>query len=191
MASTTEPAAGSNAAAALAQLRSLVTSHPNWPAPNVTFRDIFPIFRSPSATALLFDTFTAHLASLPPIDAIVGLESRGFLIGAAIAPRLGAAFVPVRKVGKLPGPAASVGYAKEYGADAMEIQHESILPGQSVVIVDDLLATGGSLHSAIALVEQLGGRVMECAVLIELVELQGRSKLSAPVHAFLSFAESD
>lgn len=121
------------------------------------------------------------------IDAIVGLEARGFLVGAAIAPRLNTAFVPIRKPGKLPGQCVESKYEKEYGADVMQIQQGSIKPGMNVIIVDDLLATGGTLSTAVSLVTQCGGQVVQCCVLIELDDLQGRKRTTAPIHAFIHY----
>ena len=111
------------------------------------------------------------------IDKVVGIESRGFILGAAIAYMLGVGFVPVRKPGKLPGEKERVSYALEYGTDALEIHRDAILPGEKVLVVDDLLATGGTAGAACLLVENLGGEVVECAFLIALAQLQGKEKL--------------
>ena len=168
---------------------------------------------------VLFDLFTHHFASsFPHIDVVVGLgqssrtaalilstssllptdtlpavaprtDARGFLIGPAICPRLNAAFVPLRKPGKLPGPVASTAYEKEYGADGIQMQKGAIRAGQKVVIVDDLLATGGTLRGAVELVKAAGGEVLQCVVLIELAGLKGRQKIAADVHAFIQYSD--
>ena len=112
------------------------------------------------------------------ISLVVGIESRGFILGAAVADRLGAGFVPVRKVGKLPSKTVKVSYDLEYGSDSLEMHNDAIEPGQRVLIVDDLLATGGTARATVDLVKQLGGKVVGIAFLIELVELGGRAKLA-------------
>jgi adenine phosphoribosyltransferase len=109
---------------------------------------------------------------------VVGIESRGFILGSAVADRLGAGFVPVRKLGKLPAATVRASYALEYGSDSLEIHKDAIDPGQRVLIVDDLLATGGTARATIDLVKQLGGQVQGVALLIELVALEGRKRLS-------------
>lgn len=114
-------------------------------------------------------------------------DARGFLLGAPIAPRLSAAFVPIRKQGKLPGQCLSAAYSKEYGADQMEMQAAALQPSARVVVVDDLLATGGTLSAAVGLCRQAGAVVLECVVLIELIDLDGRARVDAPVHSFIKF----
>ncbi|KAJ3410693.1 adenine phosphoribosyltransferase [Chytridiales sp. JEL 0842] len=134
---------------------------------------------------------TQHLLSsgLPKIDAVVGLDARGFLIveGPIIALRLGAAFVPVRKAGKLPGATTKVSYVKEYGTDFFEMQVGAIKSGQNVIILDDLLATGGSAFAAGELVAQNGGKVIENVFFIELTALGGAKKLTAPTYSVIKF----
>ncbi|KAK2466152.1 hypothetical protein APHAL10511_001794 [Amanita phalloides] len=144
-------------------IRSRLTLHPDFPKKGIVFLDILPIFRDP----LLFETLITHLLyhltsiTLPrvptrKIDVVVGLDARGFLFGPVVAMRLNAAFAPVRKVGKLPGECVSATYQKEYGSDVFELQVDAIKPGQTVVIVDDLIATGGSAKAAGQLVTKLG-----------------------------------
>jgi adenine phosphoribosyltransferase len=111
------------------------------------------------------------------IDLVVGIESRGFILGSAVADRIGAGFVPVRKLGKLPAPCIRASYALEYGTDSLEMHRDAIDNGQRVLIVDDLLATGGTMRATVDLVKQLGGKVEGIALLIELVALKGRTKL--------------
>ncbi|KAF7795858.1 hypothetical protein EIP86_007025 [Pleurotus ostreatoroseus] len=173
-------------------LKSLLGTHPDFPKKGIVFLDIFPLLRDPLAFETLITHFVHHLTSktipsLPTkkIDIIVGLDARGFLIGPLIALRLGAAFVPVRKRGKLPGECVSANYEKEYGVDTFEMQADGIKPGQTVVVVDDLIATGGSAKAAGELVHKLGGKVIEYLFIIELTFLKAASKLDAPVYSIV------
>lgn len=151
-------------------------------------RDVFPIFSDPVVLADVMDLFAEHIASLTPkVAVIVGLEARGFLFGPTLALRLGLPFVPVRKAGKLPGKVVSAAYELEYGSDVFELQEGSIKAGQRAVIVDDLLATGGSLKTAIKLIQACGGAVSSAAVVIELTDLKGREKVSSPVFSLLQY----
>ena len=158
--------------------------YPDFPQPGILFEDIFPLFadvtlhRDLIAAFLL--TIEQKLGQEKP-DVIVGLDARGFLIGPQLALHLNAGFVPVRKPGKLPGRLETAEYQKEYGTDTFAIQAESIRPGSKVVVVDDLIATGGSAAAAEALVKKCGGQLLGHVFLIELTKLDGRSKLEAPV----------
>ena len=171
--------------------KTLVLSHiaayPDFPQKGILFRDIFPILRSPSAFQALVRLLHDRIKSLGKIDVIVGLESRGFLIGPLLATLIGCSFVPVRKPGKLPGKLTSVSYEKEYGKDTFDIQTEAIKPGDRVVFFDDLLATGGSLFASTSLVTGLGGIVVECIVIIELADIQGRKNVPHPVWSLFQF----
>ncbi|XP_074769102.1 adenine phosphoribosyltransferase isoform X2 [Athene noctua] len=132
----------------LRRVRDRVRPFRDFPVPGVLFRDISPLLKDPAAFRALIDLLEDHLrASFPQIDFIAGLDSRGFLIGPPLAQRLGVGFVPIRKKGKLPGPTESVSYSLEYGKAELEIQSDAVEPGQKVVIVDDLLATGGERRS--------------------------------------------
>jgi len=153
---------------------SLITSHPDFPKKGVIFRDIFPLLRNPDASAALVRLLKERLDQLGKIDVIVGLESRGFLYGPLLALLKNCSFVPIRKSGKLPGVVATISYEKEYGKDGFEIQRSAIERGNRVVIFDDLLATGGSLYASIQLLTGLHAEVVECIVIIELHELNGR-----------------
>lgn len=137
----------------------------------------------------LKDLLLAHVRkNCPDVDVIVGLDARGFLFGFMLAAELGVAFVPIRKKGKLPGKCISYEYKLEYGSDVFEIQENSIKAGQKVVVVDDLLATGGSLSAACSLVEEAGGLIQELVVVLELTPLNGRSKLGGrSVHSFIQY----
>ncbi|KAH9947271.1 phosphoribosyltransferase-like protein [Amylocystis lapponica] len=173
-------------------LRGLLKAHPDFPKKGIVFLDIFPLLRDPVA----FETLITHLlyritshtipqSSSKKVDVVVGLDARGFLLGPIIALRLGAAFVPVRKKGKLPGECVTATYAKEYGADSFEMQADAIKAGQSVIIVDDLIATGGSAKAAGELVAQQGGKVLEYLFIIELSFLKGGQQLNAPVYSVI------
>ena len=153
----------------------LIRAVADFPQPGVTFRDVTPLLADAAAFARCIDALgepwrDAH------ISVVCGIEARGFIFGAALAHRLGAGFVPLRKPGKLPPPVVSVDYQLEYGSDRLEARADAIKPGQRVLIVDDVLATGGTLAAARALVEKLGGDVAGSSVLIELDALNGRSR---------------
>ncbi|NWX23180.1 APT phosphoribosyltransferase, partial [Aegotheles bennettii] len=153
--------------------------------------DISPLLKDPAAFKTLIDLLEGHLrASFPKIDLIAGecLDSRGFLIGPPLAQRLGVGFVLIRKKGKLPGPTESVCYALEYGKAELEMQRDAVEPGQKVVIVDDLLATGGTMSAACELMRRLKAEVLECLVVIELKPLKGSEKLqSTPFYSLLQY----
>uniref|UniRef100_A0A8B9D9X5 Adenine phosphoribosyltransferase n=1 Tax=Anser cygnoides TaxID=8845 RepID=A0A8B9D9X5_ANSCY len=151
--------------------------------------DISPLLKDPVAFRALIDLLEDHLrASFPHIDFIAGLDSRGFLIGPPLAQRLGIGFVPIRKKGKLPGPTESASYTLEYGKAELEIQSDAVEPGQKVVIVDDLLATGGTMRAACELVKRLKAEILECLVIIELKLLKGVEKLeSVPFYSLLQY----
>ncbi|XP_053934524.1 adenine phosphoribosyltransferase [Cuculus canorus] len=173
----------------LRRVRDRVRSFPDFPVPGVVFRDISPLLKDPVAFRTLIDLLEDHLrASFPKIDYIAGLDSRGFLIGPPLAQRLGIGFILIRKKGKLPGPTESVSYTLEYGKAELEIQSDAVEPGQKVVIVDDLLATGGTMCAASELMKRLKAEVLECLVVIELKLLKGSEKLNCiPFYSLLQF----
>jgi len=148
----------------------------DFPKPGIVFRDITPLLQSPVALRTALDRLEEQAASLRP-DVIAGIESRGFLFGVPLAVRLGVGFVPVRKPGKLPAETSRETYTLEYGEDAVEIHADAIAPGQRVLIVDDLLATGGTAGATSRLVEAADGNVVGLLFLIELSFLEGRSRL--------------
>jgi adenine phosphoribosyltransferase len=150
---------------------------PDFPIPGVLFKDITPVLQDPDAFRDAID-LVAELFAPDSFDVIVGLESRGFVFGAPVAYKLGRGFVPVRKLGKLPAPKLTVAYELEYGSHTLEMHTDGILPGQRALIVDDLLATGGTCGAAVNLVERLGGIVTGGAFLVELGFLHGREKLA-------------
>ncbi|MEI7554983.1 adenine phosphoribosyltransferase [Candidatus Chlorohelix sp.] len=158
-------------------LRDWIRDVPDFPKPGILFKDITPLLQNHKAMTFAFDQM-AGLFKGQPIDLVVGIESRGFIFGAPLADRLGAGFVPIRKVGKLPYSTIFEEYDLEYGTNKIEIHEDAIKPGQNVLIVDDLLATGGTVTAAANLVEKLGGKVQGMTFLIELRFLNGREKLS-------------
>jgi adenine phosphoribosyltransferase len=169
-------------------IKSLITAHVDFPLPGIVFRDIFPVLRNPVAFEMLLNRMQHHVqATYGAVDVIVGLDSRGFLFAPTLAMRLGAAFVPIRKHGKLPGKVITEAYVKEYGTDKFDIQADAITPGQTVIIVDDLLATGGTLHAAVNLINKVQGKVKECLVVIELDGLNGKAKVDSPVHSLVHY----
>jgi len=157
-------------------LKAKIRHVPDFPKAGILFYDVTTLLRDPDGFRVAIDSL-ANPYKDRGISLVVGIESRGFILGAAVADRIGAGFVPVRKVGKLPSTTIRASYALEYGTDSLEMHSDAIEPGQRVLIVDDLLATGGTARATIDLVKQLGGQVEGAAFLIELVELNGRSKL--------------
>ena len=157
-------------------LRDYIRDVPDFPQEGVLFRDITPLLQEPEAFEAALTALTDYTRDREP-DAIVGIESRGFLFGAPIAVRLGLPFVPIRKPGKLPAAHMSVEYALEYGSGQLDIHSDALTRGQSVVVVDDLLATGGTAVGACKLVELIEGKVAGTAFVIELEGLGGRKRL--------------
>ncbi|KAE8133954.1 phosphoribosyltransferase-like protein [Aspergillus pseudotamarii] len=173
-------------------LRAALRQFPDFPSPGILFEDILPIFANPTLHEALLRSLELHIlqnhGDQKP-DVIVGLEARGFLIGPSLALRLGASFVPVRKQGKLPGPCETQAYEKEYGQDFFQMQADSIKPGQKVIVVDDIIATGGSAWAAGELIKKMGGELMSFLFILELEFLKGREKLPASVYTLLSGQE--
>jgi len=157
-------------------LRSFVRDIADYPVAGVTFRDITPLLGDSAALAQAVDAMVEQFAGVP-IDRVVGVEARGFIFGAAVAYRAGAGFVPVRKAGKLPWAVVREEYNLEYGSDKLEIHRDAIHPGERILIVDDVLATGGTAAATAKLVETLGGVVAGLAFLLEIDNLGGRAKL--------------
>jgi len=176
-------------AAKLQLVKDHIGTFADFPRPGIVFRDIFTALANGKVCSALKDLLIDHIrTSCSGIDVVVALDARGFLFGFMLAAELGIPFVPVRKKGKLPGKCLSHEYNLEYGTDVFEIQAKSITPGQKVVIVDDLLATGGSLKAACELIQQTGGIVTEIIVVIELKSLNGRSKIpKINTHSFLQY----
>ncbi len=159
-------------------LRSLVREIPDFPQPGVRFKDITPLLKDPVALRYVIQAMARQFAGRG-VDLVVGVESRGFILGAPLAYEMGAGFVLVRKPGKLPAETLRVEYALEYGHDALEIHRDAIRPGQRIVLVDDVLATGGTMAATAELVQRLGGVIVGFAFLLELAFLGGRARLPA------------
>jgi adenine phosphoribosyltransferase len=156
-------------------LKALVRTIPDFPKPGILFYDITTLLKDPRGFATLIDALAQYYID-KDIDLVLGIEARGFIFGPALAYRLNAGFVPVRKPKKLPGPTARVTYDLEYGSDTLEIHVDAIEPGQRVVLVDDLLATGGTMEATIKLVQQLGGDIAGLGFAVELDFLKGRDR---------------
>ncbi|KAH8402862.1 hypothetical protein KR222_007680 [Zaprionus bogoriensis] len=177
-----------SAADKLNYIKSKVGEYADFPKKGIVFRDIFGALTDGRACVYLRDLLVRHIrAEHPEVDLIVGLDSRGFLFNLLLATELGVGCAPIRKKGKLAGEVESVEYQLEYGSDIFEVQRTAIKPGQKVVIVDDLLATGGSLSAACSLVRKVGGVVLESLVVIELLGLEGRKKLDCNVHSLIQY----
>ncbi len=172
-------------------VRDLIAAHiraiPDFPEPGILFRDITPLLADAGAMHATIDALTAPFGDAR-IDQVVGIESRGFLFGIPVAYLLGTGFVPIRKKGKLPSVTISEEYALEYGANTVEMHSDALRPGQRVLIVDDLLATGGTAAAATALVRLLGAEVVGLAFVIELAALNGRARLGdSPVFTLIEY----
>ncbi|RMZ68506.1 adenine phosphoribosyltransferase [Pyrenophora seminiperda CCB06] len=186
-----------SAAAELARLKSTLKASlrqfKDFPEPGILFEDILPIFANPQLHESLLRglELAVHeqFGAAGKPDVVVGLDARGFLFGPSLALRLGASFVPVRKRGKLPGPCETAEYLKEYGSDFFQMQADAVKAGQKVLIVDDIIATGGSAAAAGSLVKKLGGQIMGYLFIDEVAFLKGRDKLDAPVYTLLARSE--
>ncbi len=169
------------------QLRAAIRDVVDFPKPGIVFKDITPIL----ADGKLFRqsvTLLCESAGGAKIDKVVGIDARGFIFASAVADRMGIGFVPVRKKGKLPWKTRQTAYALEYGESIVELHEDAVKPGESVLLVDDLLATGGTAAAAVKLLDELGANLIGISVLIELGFLQGRSKLAPhPVHSILTY----
>jgi adenine phosphoribosyltransferase len=168
-------------------LKARIRHVPDFPKAGILFYDITTLLQDPAGFRAAVDRMAAPFEG-HGIDVVVGIESRGFILGAPVADRLGAGFAPVRKPGKLPSQTLRASYNLEYGSDALEIHDDAVKKGQRVLIVDDLLATGGTAKATVDLVRRLGGEIHALAFLIELVALNGRDKLpDERVHAVLNY----
>lgn len=169
------------------QIKAKVRNIPDFPKPGIMFRDITPLLGDGPTFRLVTEVFTDRFKD-QKIDKIVSIESRGFIFGAALAHSLGCGFVPVRKPGKLPGKSRSITYALEYGTDTLEIHDDAVKSGERVLVLDDVLATGGTATAARDLAKTIGADVVGCAFLIELGFLPGRQKLSpVPVSSIIVY----
>ncbi|KAM7408070.1 hypothetical protein PAMA_001969 [Pampus argenteus] len=155
-----------------------IRAFPDFPKKGILFRDICPLLKHPAALTAVIDLFEEHVRkNYKEVELIVGLDARGFLFGPLLAQRLGVGFILVRKKGKLPGTTVSVAYDLEYGKAEVEIQEDAVAPGQKVLLIDDLLATGGTLFAACELMKKQQAEILGCMVVIELKELNGIEKL--------------
>ncbi len=159
-------------------IKSRIRTVPHWPKAGIMFRDITTLLKDPVGLRLCIDDFVKRYKE-KEIDVVVGIDSRGFILGGAVAYLLGKGFVPVRKKGKLPAETEKEEYSLEYGTDTIEIHKDAVEKGQKVLIIDDLLATGGTATAAAKLVRKLGGKIIDLAFIVDLPELGGRKKLEA------------
>ena len=167
-------------------LKLKIRTIPNFPIPGIQFRDITTLLADPDAFNDVIERFVNHYQD-EQIDLVVGIEARGFIIGAPLALRLGKGFIPIRKEGKLPGPTHGLDSVLEYGSDRLEVHQDAIPVGSRVLMVDDLLATGGTMRVSSRLIEQVGGIIVGYAYLIELVDLKGRKHLDKPIFSLVTF----
>jgi len=170
-----------------AEIAQAIRSIPGFPKPGIVFRDITTLLKDPRRFSDAVDALCAPFADVG-IDKVASVEARGFVFGAALALRLNAGFVPVRKPGKLPAEVLRREYALEYGTDAVEIHRDAVAPGERILLHDDLLATGGTMEAACGLIEELGGVIVGVSFLVELTFLHGRQRLSRyPIHSLVQY----
>jgi len=158
-------------------LKASIRSIPDWPIKGVIFRDLTTLMQNPKAYRYACDVFYNRYKNMN-IDKVVGIDARGFVFGAVLAYQLNVGFVPVRKKGKLPHHTVSAQYTLEYGKNTVEMHADAIATGEKVVIIDDLIATGGTIEAAVKLVKKLGGDILECGFIVELPDLKGREKIN-------------
>jgi adenine phosphoribosyltransferase len=171
-------------------LKRLVRNIPDFPKPGIVYRDITPVLADAKALRWVVDSFACRYRG--KVDAVVGIESRGFIVGTPVAYALEVGIALVRKPGKLPWEKHSISYSLEYGQDTLEMHTDAVRKGARVVVVDDLLATGGTAGATVALIEKLGAQVVECAFIIELAFLRGAAKLApVPTHSLVSYQSED
>ena len=170
-------------------LRRNIRTVPDWPAPGVQFRDITPLLQNPRVFRVLIDAFVHRYMERRP-DVVAGLDARGFILGSVVAYELGLGFVPIRKKGKLPFTTVEETYELEYGSATVELHTDAVKPGQKVLLIDDLIATGGTMMAGRKLLEKLGGVVIEVAAIVDLPELGGSERLrqsGLPLFTLLDF----
>jgi len=170
----------------MVNLKEKIRTIPDFPKPGILFRDITSLLADHNAFNEAIERFTKHYRD-EQFDLVAGIESRGFLIGTPLALKLEKGFIPIRKVGKLPGKTHRVEYDLEYGKDCLEVHQDAIETGSRVLIVDDLLATGGTISGSTKLIEKAGGIIVGYALVVELVDLNGRKNLDKPVFSLVSF----
>jgi adenine phosphoribosyltransferase len=170
------------------RIASKIRSIPDFPKPGINFRDITTLWNDPEGFCLSIDAFAEKYGPVA-FDSVVGIESRGFIIGAALADRLGKGFIPIRKQGKLPAEVERYEYQLEYGTDCVEIHKDAIIRGQKVLLMDDLMATGGTMTASIGLLQKLGARIVSCGVIVDLPDLGGSRRLRDQGHEVHSLVE--
>ena len=169
-------------------IKSLIRTIPHYPKPNIMFRDITSLLKDPIGFRITIDELVRRYADME-IDKVIGIEARGFIVGAPLAYALGKGFVPIRKKGKLPAETIGHDYELEYGADRIEIHADSITPGERVLLVDDLIATGGTAEAATILIEKIGGKIVECCFVIDLPDIGGRKRLEKKGYSVFALCE--
>ncbi len=162
----------------MSDIKKYIRTIPNYPKEGIMFRDITTLLKDPQGLKITIDQFVQKYRDLD-FDLIAGIEARGFILGSALSYALNKGFIPIRKKGKLPGNTISVSYDLEYGSDTIEIHDDAIPAGAKVLIIDDLIATGGTALGAISLIEKVGAKVVECAFVIDLPELSGAKKITS------------
>ncbi|XP_074593555.1 adenine phosphoribosyltransferase [Brevipalpus obovatus] len=172
----------------IVQLKQIIRTYPDFPKKGILFYDVLPILAEPKALHDTIEIFVEQINQISgTVDYVVGIEARGFLFGTLVAQRLNCPFIPLRKPGKLPGKVRKQTYALEYGEDSIEIKEDAIKPKSNCVLIDDLLATGGTMGAGIKLIESIGSNVILSLVIIELLDLKGRNKVSSPIYSIFQF----
>lgn len=169
-------------------IKSLIRTIPHYPKPNIMFRDITSLLKDPIGFRITINELVRRYADME-IDKVIGIEARGFIVGAALAYALGKGFVPIRKKGKLPAETIGYDYELEYGTDRIEIHADAISPGERVLLVDDLIATGGTAEAATILIEKIGGKIVECCFVIDLPDIGGRKRLEKKGYSVFALCE--
>lgn len=169
-------------------IKSLIRTIPHYPKPNIMFRDITSLLKDPIGLRVTIDELVRRYADME-IDKVIGIEARGFIVGAPLAYALGKGFVPIRKKGKLPAETIGHDYELEYGTDRIEIHADAISPGERVLLVDDLIATGGTAEAATILIEKIGGKIVECCFVIDLPDIGGRKRLEKKGYSVFALCE--
>lgn len=169
-------------------IKSLIRSIPHYPKPNIMFRDITSLIKDPIGFRVTINELVRRYADME-IDKVMGIEARGFIVGAPLAYALGKGFVPIRKKGKLPAETIGHDYELEYGTDRIEVHTDAITSGERVLLVDDLIATGGTAEAATRLIEKIGGKIVECCFVIDLPDVGGRKRLEKQGHSVFALCE--
>jgi adenine phosphoribosyltransferase len=169
-------------------VKSKIRTVPHYPKQGIMFRDITTLLKDPAGLRATIEQLAERYADMQ-IDKVAGIESRGFIVGAPLAYVLNKGFVPIRKKGKLPAATIGHDYALEYGTDRIEIHTDAITPGERVLLVDDLIATGGTAVAACTLIEKIGGKIVECAFIVDLPDIGGRARLEQAGHKVFALCE--